>query len=60
MIPVKDLILWAEEHAIGRSPSQPHGWVSAQDLRMLSVEVEKRDPLAYWYSFQNNLPEEDM
>lgn len=58
MISVKDLMKWAEEHAIGRSPSQPHGWIEARDLKMLAYQVEQRDPLEYWYSFQNNLPEE--
>ena len=31
MISVEDLRKWADEHAIGRSPSYPRGWVSARD-----------------------------
>ena len=58
MIPVSDLIKWAEEHAIGRSPSYPHGWVSGKELRMLSVQVDQNEPLNFYYSTRSNLQEE--
>lgn len=45
MIPVSDLLKWADEHAIGRSPSYPRGWVSAKDILVLARMVEARDPL---------------
>ena len=58
MIPVSELLKWADEHAIGRSPSYPRGWVSGKDLRMLSVQVEQNEPLNFYYSVRSNLPEE--
>ena len=57
MIPVSDLFKWADEHAIGRSPSYPRGWVSGKDLQMLSVQVEQNEPLNFYYSLRSNLPE---
>lgn len=58
MIPVKDLIKWAEEHAIGRSPSVPAGWVSSEQLIMLIEQMKYVDPLPYRYSLTNNMPED--
>lgn len=58
MISVSDLCKWADEHAIGRSPSFPRGWVSGKDLQMLSVQVEQNEPLNFYYSVGNNLAEE--
>lgn len=58
MISVSDLLKWADEHAIGRSPSYPRGWVSGKDLQMLSVQVEQNEPLNFYYSVRSNLPEE--
>ena len=48
MIPVSDLLKWADEHAIGRSPSYPRGWVSAKDILVLARMVEAKDPLNYY------------
>ena len=45
-----------EEHAIGRSPSYPRGWVSAKDLLVLARMVEAKDPLNFYYSVRSNLP----
>ena len=58
MISVSDLLKWADEHAIGRSPSCPRGWISGKDLQMLSVQVEKNEPLNFYYSVRNNLQED--
>ena len=58
MIPVSDLLKWADEHAIGRSPSYPRGWVSARDLLVLARLTEAREPLDFYYSVRNNLAEE--
>ena len=58
MIPVSDLLKWADEHAIGRSPSYPRGWISAKDLLVLVRLVEAKDPLNFYYSVRSNLPEE--
>lgn len=58
MIPVSDLLKWADEHAIGRSPSYPRGWVSAKDLQMLSAQVEQNEPLNFYYTLQRNTAEE--
>lgn len=49
MIPVSDLLKWADEHAIGRSPSYPRGWVSAKDILVLARMVEAKDPEACQY-----------
>ena len=49
MISVEDLRKWADEHAIGRSPSYPRGWVSAKDLLVLVRLVEAKDPLNFYY-----------
>lgn len=58
MISVSDLLKWADEHAIGRSPSYPRGWVSGKDLQMLSVLVEQNEPLNFYYSLQSNTAKE--
>ena len=58
MISVSDLRKWADEHAIGRSPSYQRGWISVKDLQMLSVQVEKNEPLNFYYSVRSNLPGE--
>lgn len=58
MISVSDLLKWADEHAIGRSPSYPRGWVSGKDLQNLSIQVEQNEPLNFYYSIRSNLPEE--
>ena len=58
MIPVSDLLKWADEHAIGRSPSYPRGRVSAKDILVLARMVEARDPLNYYYSLQSNTAKE--
>lgn len=58
MISVEDLLKWADEHAIGRSPSYPRGWISAKDLLVLVRLVEAKDPLNYYYSTQSNLATE--
>lgn len=57
MIPVSDLLKWADEHAIGRSPSYPRGWVSARDLLVLARLVEAQDPMNFYYTTRSNLPE---
>lgn len=59
MISVEDLRKWADEHAIGRSPSYPRGWVSAKDLLVLARMAEAREPLNFYYSTRGNLPTED-
>lgn len=59
MIPVSDLLKWADEHAIGRSPSYPRGWVSGKDLQMLSVLVEQNEPLNFYYSLQSNVADKE-
>lgn len=59
MISVEDLRKWADEHAIGRSPSYPRGWVSGKDLQMLSVQVEQNEPLNFYYSIRSNMPKEN-
>lgn len=45
MISVKDLIIWASNHAIGKSATVPNGWVSATDLSDLAKLVKKNSPL---------------
>lgn len=57
MISVEDLHKWSDDHAIGRSPSYPRGWVSAKDLLVLVRLVEANDPLNFYYSTRSNLPE---
>lgn len=54
MISVMDLRGWAEEHAIGRSASYPHGWIKHEDLIQLAYEIQKKYPLEYYYSRQTN------
>lgn len=54
MISVTDLLKWADEHAIGRSPSYPRGWISGKDLQMLSAQVEQNEPLNFYYSVRSN------
>jgi hypothetical protein len=54
MISVSDLLKWADDHAIGRSPSYPRGWVSGKDLQTLSVQVEQNEPLYFYYSVRSN------
>ena len=45
MISVKDLIIWASNHAIGKSATVPNGWISATDLADLAKLVKKNNPL---------------
>lgn len=59
MISVSDLCKWADEHAIGRSPSYPRGWVSGKDLLVLARMTEAREPLNFYYSTRGNMPTED-
>ena len=59
MISVSDLLKWADEHAIGRSPSHPGGWISAKDLLVLARMVEAKDPLNFYYSLQSNVAKEN-
>lgn len=59
MISVEDLRKWADEHAIGRSPSYPRGWISGKDLQMLAAQVEQIDPLNFYYSTRSNMPKEN-
>jgi len=59
MIPVSDLFKWADEHAIGRSPSYPRGWVSGKDLLVLARLTEGREPLNFYYTTRGNLPKEE-
>lgn len=59
MISIEDLRKWADEHAIGRSPSYPRGWISGKDLQMLSVQVEQNEPLNFYYSTRSNMPKEN-
>ena len=58
MISVSDLLKWADEHAIGRSPSYPRGWISSKNIQMLFAEVEQHEPLNFYYSVRSNLAEE--
>lgn len=58
MISVSDLLLWANEHAIGRSPSYPKGWIRAEDLHTFSIQVRQNDPLNFYYSMQSNMAKE--
>ena len=58
MIPVSDLLKWADEHAIGRSPSHPRGWISAKDLLVLARMAEAREPLNFYYTIQSNTAKE--
>ena len=44
MITVEDLMKWANEHAIGRSPSVPKGWIDSRELFQLAREVEGAFP----------------
>ena len=55
MISVEDLRKWADEHAIGRSASYPRGWLGADDLRRLALEVERCYPLDFHYSQISNV-----
>ena len=48
MISVEDLRKWADEHATGRSPTYPRGWIHESDLRMLLVQVEQNESLNFW------------
>lgn len=57
MIYYNTLMKWASEHAFGRSASFPKGWIKAEDLKMLALQMEKTDPLGYELSLQNNLPD---
>lgn len=59
MISVSDLLKWADEHAIGRSPPYPKEWVSGKDLQMLSVSVEQNEPLNFYYSLQSNVADKE-
>lgn len=58
MISVEDLRKWADEHAIGRSPSYPRGWVCGKDLISLGVEVDREYPLNFYYTTQSNTAKE--
>lgn len=55
MIYYDTLMKWATEHAVGRSSSRPRGWIKAEDLKMLALQMEQTDPLEYELSLQNNL-----
>lgn len=59
MIPVSDLLKWADEHAIGRSPSYPRGCISAKDLLVLARMTEAREPLNFYYSTRSNTAKEE-
>lgn len=59
MISVSDLLKWADEHAIGRSPSYPRGWVSAKDILVLARMVEAKDPLNFYYSLKSNVADKE-
>lgn len=59
MISVSDLLKWADEHAIGRSPSYPRGWVSAKDILVLARMVEAKDPLDFYYSVRSNVADKE-
>ena len=39
MIKVDDLKQWANQNAIGRSPTCPHGYIKAKDLIALANEI---------------------
>lgn len=56
MISVTDLLFWAEKAAIGRSASQPRGWVSGDALRELADAVKEREPLNYDYRDNPDYP----
>lgn len=58
MISVSDLLKWADEHAIGRSPSYPRGWVSGKDIISLGVEVDREYPFNFYYTTQSNTAKE--
>ena len=58
MIPVSDLLKWADEHAIGRSPSYPRGWVYGKDLISLGAEVDREYPLNFYYTTKSNTAKE--
>ena len=47
MISVKRLMTWCEEHAVGRSPSYPKGWIYSADLMELARKVNDCKPLSY-------------
>ena len=47
MISVKRLMTWCEEHAVGRSPSYPKGWICSADLMELARKVNDCEPLSY-------------
>lgn len=59
MISVSDLLKWADEHAIGRSPSYPRGWVSAKDILVLARMVEAKDPLNFYYPLKSNVADKE-
>ena len=59
MISVQDLIKWCGEHAIGRSFTYPDGWIQASDLRLLAMQIEREEPLAFRYSLESNMPRKD-
>lgn len=49
MISVKDLKLWMEKAAVGRSTTCPDGWVSGEKLSKLAEAVSAKEPLNYLY-----------
>ena len=54
MISVSDLIKWCSDNAIGRSTTQPKGWIRGEDLFNLAIKVKDESPLNYYYSLQDN------
>lgn len=44
MIKVDDLKQWADQHAIGKSATCPHGYIEATDLMFLANEIVEAYP----------------
>ena len=59
MIKVEDLMKWANEHAIGRSPSVMKGWIKSDDLFRLAHDVENTFP-NYIYQPPNHMNMEEL
>ena len=59
MITVEDLMKWANEHAIGRSPSVPKGWIDSRELFQLAREVEGVYPY-YVYQPVNHMDAREL
>ena len=49
MIAVRDILIWAEDHAIGKSSSYPKGWIRGDDLMQLAQAVKDKEPLGLYY-----------